>query len=244
MAIEFRCHQCSKLLRVDESSAGKKARCPECGNIQDVPLQSTAATVPPATYGGSAPPGAVPMSAPSHSPPPSYSPPAHSSPPYGGSSPGNPFGATPMGTTNPYADHAPNPYSAPQYGYSYPPLDPAFVAAQARGKVRPPAIVMIVGGVLMLLCAAAIFLLGFAVLADGDDEPAGVLFVFGIIGVLCSLVPIVAGALMYSMRVYGLCMAAAIITTVLGFLICLPAVAIGIWAVVVLADSQVKAQFR
>ena len=40
MPIEFLCVGCGRTLRVKETAAGKKARCPECGNIQDVPLLS------------------------------------------------------------------------------------------------------------------------------------------------------------------------------------------------------------
>ena len=37
MALEFRCAGCSKLLRTPDESAGKKAKCPQCGEIVDVP---------------------------------------------------------------------------------------------------------------------------------------------------------------------------------------------------------------
>jgi phage FluMu protein Com/preprotein translocase subunit YajC len=37
MAIEFRCTQCSKLLRTADDTAGKKAKCPACGTVLDVP---------------------------------------------------------------------------------------------------------------------------------------------------------------------------------------------------------------
>ncbi|HND52264.1 MAG TPA: hypothetical protein PLV92_07700 [Pirellulaceae bacterium] len=40
MPIEFRCNGCQKLLRTPDESAGKKARCPDCGAIVDVPLTS------------------------------------------------------------------------------------------------------------------------------------------------------------------------------------------------------------
>lgn len=36
MSIEFRCDECQYLLRTGEDSVGKKARCPQCGNIQIV----------------------------------------------------------------------------------------------------------------------------------------------------------------------------------------------------------------
>lgn len=37
MAIEFRCPQCSALLRTPDETAGKKAKCPQCGTIADIP---------------------------------------------------------------------------------------------------------------------------------------------------------------------------------------------------------------
>jgi len=37
MPIEFRCESCTKLLRTPDESAGKKAKCPQCGTIVDVP---------------------------------------------------------------------------------------------------------------------------------------------------------------------------------------------------------------
>lgn len=51
MPIEFRCPNCSKLLRTPDESAGKKAKCPQCGGIADVPLTSVPAA------GGSNTPG-------------------------------------------------------------------------------------------------------------------------------------------------------------------------------------------
>ena len=40
MPIEFPCPNCSAVLRTPEEAAGKKARCPKCGTIADVPLDS------------------------------------------------------------------------------------------------------------------------------------------------------------------------------------------------------------
>lgn len=39
MPIEFPCPECSSLLRTPDDSSGKKAKCPNCGAISDVPLQ-------------------------------------------------------------------------------------------------------------------------------------------------------------------------------------------------------------
>ena len=40
MPIEFPCPNCSAVLRTPDEAAGKKARCPQCGTIADVPLGS------------------------------------------------------------------------------------------------------------------------------------------------------------------------------------------------------------
>ncbi len=42
MAIEFRCTQCSKLLRIGDEAAGGQAKCPECGAILPVPPKPAA----------------------------------------------------------------------------------------------------------------------------------------------------------------------------------------------------------
>ena len=42
MAIEFRCVQCGKLLRTGDETAGKQARCPECGSVMAIPQASAA----------------------------------------------------------------------------------------------------------------------------------------------------------------------------------------------------------
>jgi len=43
MPIEFHCPQCSKLLRTPDESAGKRARCPHCSTVADVPGGSPSA---------------------------------------------------------------------------------------------------------------------------------------------------------------------------------------------------------
>ena len=39
MAIEFRCTKCGKLLRTGDDTAGKHAKCPECGEILVIPAR-------------------------------------------------------------------------------------------------------------------------------------------------------------------------------------------------------------
>ncbi len=65
MAIEFRCTQCSKLLRTADDTAGKKAKCPECGAVLDVPASGA-----PVGSGPFGTPG-QPSDSPSHFQPPS-----------------------------------------------------------------------------------------------------------------------------------------------------------------------------
>ena len=47
MPIEFQCQQCGKILRVGDETAGKQARCPECGMVQPIPAAGSAPATPP-----------------------------------------------------------------------------------------------------------------------------------------------------------------------------------------------------
>jgi hypothetical protein len=59
MAIEFPCSQCGKLLRVGDDAAGKQARCPSCGAVQDIPATQPSPQNP---FGAAVPPQAAPAS--------------------------------------------------------------------------------------------------------------------------------------------------------------------------------------
>ena len=54
MAIEFRCTQCGKLLRTGDETAGKHAKCPQCGAVMTIPAAGGAAP-PPVPPGGGTP---------------------------------------------------------------------------------------------------------------------------------------------------------------------------------------------
>ena len=79
MPIEFRCPSCSKLLRTPDESAGKKAKCPQCGTIADVPGAAGSGFAAPLPSGGFSPfsapdPLGIPTEAAGIGPPPkSYS---------------------------------------------------------------------------------------------------------------------------------------------------------------------------
>ena len=53
MPIDFRCNQCNRLLRTADDTVGKKAKCPECGNIVTIPATSAPSGTEPAV--GAAP---------------------------------------------------------------------------------------------------------------------------------------------------------------------------------------------
>jgi hypothetical protein len=52
MSIEFRCHNCGRMLRVPKTTAGLSAQCPACGGQMPIPLEPNApppnfSTMPP-----------------------------------------------------------------------------------------------------------------------------------------------------------------------------------------------------
>lgn len=125
MPIEFRCTQCNRLLRTPDETAGKQAKCPECGAIVGIPA---AGTSPEPT-----------------TPPPAASQPAGPVPPLPGAGPTGPFGPAgppPAAPGSPFTPGAAtareNPYASPA---DYTVGAPAAFAPPA-GKVVPTRIEM------------------------------------------------------------------------------------------------------
>lgn len=61
MPIEFACSQCGKQLRTPDETAGRQAKCPQCGAIMQIPNAAAAppaAEPPPSPFGGPASGGA------------------------------------------------------------------------------------------------------------------------------------------------------------------------------------------
>ena len=101
MAIEFRCTQCQKLLRTQDETAGKQAKCPHCGGMVQIPSatgDSLGGPLPssgnPFESGAGGLPGSSPGGFPSGGVPGGL-------PPAGGYG-GPPAGAAPPGSFNPY----------------------------------------------------------------------------------------------------------------------------------------------
>ncbi len=128
MPIEFRCSQCNRLLRTRDDTAGKQAKCPECGTVLTIPTPGEPPQTPPAPPGGPpTPPAAPPVAGPA--------------PPEGGDH-GSPFGTLEPPAAGGHSPFSPgatpadeNPYASP---HDYTVGGPAGAApAVARGRIVP-----------------------------------------------------------------------------------------------------------
>jgi hypothetical protein len=214
MPIEFQCPTCQARIRTPDDAAGKSARCPQCGGVSIVP------GTPPIYAAG----------------PPPEKPPA------------NPFADQPLlqSTMNPYA----------------PPAGPAMQAwpaqmtkEQARARLLGPAIGLIVFAIAGLGFMA---LLGIVMVADPDEvfkdvgqdpaEKAGAVGFFAAyftVGLVTRIVQLLGAIAMLRARGYALAMAGAICAIIpCEIYCCLPCLPLGIWALAVLNNAQVKAAFQ
>ena len=217
MPIEFRCSQCGKLLRTEDETIGRQAQCPECGALTQVPSSGQ-------------PTGSPPPLAPLHASDPGAS--------------GNPFAAGPDwsgtgGTETPYPPHGPQVYFVPP--------------AQ---RVSAPATALIVTGILgiffqiigILFCLAQMGI-GAGVARGPEKIPilfgTGVNLIFGVIGLAVCAVVILGAMKMKNLEHHTLAMASAILAVIpCTSPCCLLGIPFGIWALIVLNDSSVKAAFR
>lgn len=222
MPIEFRCDKCEHLLRTGDEAAGKKARCPECGNIQAVP----------ATGGAALEATAEPLPS-DHTPDPLQSPASAQTP----------------STSQPSAPVAPqyNPFAeAPGGQHTLPQASPtrSTSAALAKAKVMGPAIALIVVSVLgIMLWGLAI--LGFIISIAENQQEEGTVpgLVMVAISIVVALIVIFGSAQMIRLKSYPLAFTAAILSVApcsCQWCLSLP---FAIWALIVLADSNVKSQF-
>jgi DNA-directed RNA polymerase subunit RPC12/RpoP len=134
MPIEFRCTECNRLLRTQDETAGKKAKCPECGAILTIPKPGMPPGTPGASPFGQVPPPSGP------GPSPIGAGPSPAAPPPPGAGPESPFGPVPPppgGPASPFGAGSTadveNPYASP--GHYMP-------AAPAAGRFAPTPIYM------------------------------------------------------------------------------------------------------
>jgi hypothetical protein len=257
MPIEFSCPGCRKVLRVADSAAGKKARCPDCSTVSDVPQASQSSGAAPdfSSFGpGSSPQGGAgdpSWSTGNWSPGPESSRPASNAP--GGNAPTeNPFGQQ----AAPHQSSADNPFASPQPNYKAP-SGAGFAAVRERLKGPAISLIVVSGIGIALTLASVVFQLvapGGALgqgMNNGGDGPGQLIMMlsFGIGPALVSLFRagfVIYGALqMKNLENHSVAMATAIIAVVPCFSpCCLMDLPFGIWALVVLNDPQVKQAFQ
>lgn len=241
MAIEFRCTECDKLLRTPDDTAGKQAKCPECGAIMQIPTPPP--REPPANPFGPVAPDTLPRAG---------SPSAHVS--------GSPFSASlppPEGAAesdNPY--QSPTDYQAlPAGGFSQPVPD---LRVYSLSRVAGPAIALIVTGALGLVVQLISVIFQLATInmgmrggRGGGPDPAlimassGINVFFGCVAIVMAILVILGAVRMKNLRNYGLSMTSAIVAMIPCVSpCCLLGLPFGIWALVVLSDGRVQAAFR
>ncbi len=239
MPIEFYCTECRCLLRTGDETAGKQARCPECGAIVPIPEVSVMAEPPTRAGKDRGPP--LPETLPH---------------PY---SPDSTPQAAPAGPQGPL----PPPGEEPDL----PPLPVAEIRAYAVGRLVGPAVALIALcglsiGFQLFMVAMQVIGIGIAGVAAGEQGAARAVaagtmaIVLRLAAVLVDLVVIVGAIRMMRVQAYGLAMAsAALVMVPMSCLVsppmsicCLPVwfvdLAAAVWALVVLADPQVRSAFR
>lgn len=223
MPIEFRCAQCQKLLQTPDETAGKQAKCPQCGAIQQIPSPTT--------------------------PPPPSSPFAPGVPSLGPT--GETSSGAPSGQANPY--QSPADFGTGPAAWS----DPSYLRTYALDRVNTPATLLIVTGGIGLGLQLIGTIANLASLAipnmiqpGGGQGPemllsGGIGVAFGLLGIALSVVVILGGLKMKRLESHAWSMAGAIVALIPCLSpCCLLGLPFGIWALVVLNDTQVRMAFR
>jgi len=228
MPIEFQCQSCRKLLRVGDSAGGKRAKCPECGTINDVPAPAAPA---PFEFSAESPVEQSPFGRQRTS----------------GESFAEPFQRRAPGPEND------NPYASPNVPQpariAMPPSAPALE------RVSGPAMALIVMGAIGALFAVggALFNLLAAGLGIGEQDGellpfavgAGLQVVGALVGLAKSGVMIYGGLQMKNLQSHSLAMTAAILAVIpcISSCCCLE-IPFGIWALMVLNEPEVRNAFH
>jgi hypothetical protein len=219
MSIEFRCNQCGKLLRTGDETVGRQAQCPACGAISVVPATNSSAPLHNLSEGGE-------------------------------TATGSPFRVDPT-----VARNSDNPYQSPFAAtYSSPFGLPDPMAAQ---RVSGPATALLILGILGAVGQVLGVLGNVAQLPLANEfgranvgAPPMVLafipsIILGFFGLVMSGLVIVGSLRMKKLENYSLAMTAAVIAVIpCVSSCCIFSLPFGIWAIIVLNDSSVKAAFR
>ena len=173
-------------------------------------------------------------------------------PPGYGAPPGGGYGAPPGGGFSPPGGG----YGPPQGNFAAPPGGGS--TSSASSKVAPPAIGLIVTGILAILYQLVMLVLnllgtglGAFSAASGGSGGMSTLFsgviglVFNVVWILLSGLVIFGAVKMKNLQSWGLSMAAAVVAALpcTNWPCCLLGLPLGIWAIVMLMDQQVKASF-
>jgi hypothetical protein len=227
MPIEFTCPNCRKLLCVAATAAGKRARCPDCSTVTEVPRTSSASSTAEDFPGFSPPESAAADNAPWST---------------------NNWTSEPDSASN---DSAANPFSAPESGYAG--LHSLSIEEEARNQLAAPAMCLIVSGsIIFTLSALWVAMLLFTAIIDAvriaQRDPFEAIFALVIvlgISVFALGRPaliIYGGIQMRKLDRYPFAITARILAIV-SFCVCFVEMAFGIWALVVLSKSNVKQAF-
>ncbi|MBN2216580.1 MAG: hypothetical protein JW719_04315 [Pirellulales bacterium] len=215
MPIEFPCGQCGKLLRTADDAAGRQARCPACGAVTDVPHAVDEVVQDREPFAG----------------------------------PTSPFGAAAIEGPDDFV----NPYQAPADVAAAPfqPLTPAIE------RVRAPAICLIVMASMQLAICVAVTALYTVLLFVMSNDPEfrgrdenlylgfGMMIGYGVLGIALAGLMLAGAVHMKNLRHYGLALTSAILMLLPCFWPCwILAMPFSVWALIVLANGDVRAAFR
>ncbi len=255
MAIDFACPNCQRMLRVPDEAAGKQAQCPQCNTVVDVPAAAVgAAQQPPSDASAKQPLTEFPFSNQPYQPPSqAFQPQPFSAPlpPPAVAGESNPFAAPsfrPQPSANPVDS---NPFSSPSM---VSPASDGFGAAEfeaAKAKLGPPAVGMMIVAILTWLVWIALLVNGYFNGHRGQQWQPGELHEF-LLGSVVIMIPITVACglqllgafMMRRLTSYAFSMVGAVFTMIsspcCGFLT-LP---IGIWAVYVLLNADVRLAYQ
>ncbi|MBC8357059.1 MAG: hypothetical protein H8E66_34240 [Planctomycetes bacterium] len=233
MSTEFGCCECGKLLRIPETSAGNKVRCPACGSVQEVPTEVKA----------------TPSRSSDHAPDQQESPTPQSESTFAASSTSaNPFAdGAPPASDSPFAADATNPYATPTSGRGMTSrgLFGPGSRVWARTCVDGPAnSLAAVGGVAVIFSGIGLIINLFEFLESGNIGVA----VYMVVATVSLMVPygiVIYGATrMKQLENYKLAIAASILAMLPCSGCCILGLPVGIWSLVVLCNPNIRAAFR